>query len=315
MIYQTVEEAIAATKDEYAKQREESEALLGNYCDALLGFIKTSSRWKAAIDQAFSINVDDANTDPFTARALSLSILTTRILNTALDISGLLRIGAMIPAIVSWRIMSEAKNAALLIDLDPTGSAGFLWLHHGVIEQAKMMGDDPTTLNAISQGKEILAQAGFKYDSRKGVPWALGIDGKTHSNAVDRCKYVWKHRKFPMEVDQQTLSMLESAEIQMIRQSNTVAHPTLYHSSVDFSPQILIVTACLEPMAVMLAYKAAGSHLKLWPPTETVGDQFHVYPPGNPEPEELGFMAMELYFHCWNVFTSQFLEEEQDQQV
>ena len=306
----TVEEIISAAKAEHTQQQREIEAIFGKCCDDLRGFIETARGWKNIADEAFSIDIEASSTHLFTARSLSLSILTSKILETALDIAGLLQTGMAIPAMVSWRIMSEAKNTALLIDLDIRGQAGFLWLHHGVIEQAKMMRNDQTTLNAIEQGKRILARAGFAYDSKKRDPWALGIDGKIHSNAVDRCRYVWTHRKFPLGVDQNTLSLLESAEIEMIKQSNAVAHATLNRSMMDFNPHLLLLTAFLDPMAVMLAYKTAASDLKLWPVTGTVGEQFQVYPPEHHEAREMSSMVMELYEYCLSAYASQFLQKE-----
>ena len=107
-------------------------------------------------------------------------------------------------------------------------------------------------------------------------------------------------------------STLESAEIRMIRQSNAVAHPTLYKSMVDYDPHPLMLTAILDPMAVMLAYKVAASDLKLWPFTETVGDQFHLYPSDNTQVKTLSLMVIESYDHCRNLYYQQFLQQEDE---
>ena len=185
-MYRTVDQIISASKAQEAEMREVVEGSIGDFCDALRGFIDTAIEWKVAADKAFDIDIDRSTSDLSTARSVSLSILTNRTMETARDIARLLQTGATIPAMVSWRILSETKNIALLIDLDVSGTAGFLWLHYGVIEQAKMMGQDRAMLNAIARGKQLLLDAGFKYDIRKRDPWALGIDGKTHANAVER---------------------------------------------------------------------------------------------------------------------------------
>ena len=305
---QNINRIIASSKAKEAELRETTEAVMGPYCDALRGFIDSASEWKTAADQAFDIDFEQCRTDPFIARVVSLNILTSRMLETAHDIARLLQVGAGTPAMVSWRALSEAKNTALLIDLNVEGPAGFIWLHHGMIEYSRMMEDDDAGVSFADQAKQVLADAGFDYDRNQRDLWAKGVDGILHTNAVDRCRYVWSYRKFPPEVDQETRSALEEAEVKMIRQSNALAHPTMHRSVVEYNPQLLMLAAILDPMAVMLAYKVAASELKLWETTETVGEQFHLYPEGNDQAKTLSYIVMELYNHCRDVFHDQFLE-------
>lgn len=308
LMNQNIDEIIAASKAKEAELRKSTEEILGPYCDALRGFIDSASEWKAAADQAFDLDLEQCRTDLFVARAVSLNILTNRALETAHEIARLLQAGAGTPAMVSWRALSEAKNTAMLIDLDVEGPAGFLWLHHGVIEQARMMEDDDAGESFADQAKQVLADAGLGYDRSQRDPWAKGVDGNLHANAVDRCMYVWRHRKYPPELDQDTRSKMEAAEVKMIRQSNALAHPTMHRSVVEYDPQLLMLAAILDPMAVMLAYKVAASELKLWETTQTVGEQFHLYPEGNDEAKTLSYIVMELYNHCREVFHEQFIK-------
>ena len=238
---QSINQIIASSRAKEAELREETEAVMGSYCDALRGFIDSAGEWKTAADQAFDIDFNQCRTDPFAARAVSLNILTNRALETAHDIARLLQVGACTPAMVSWRALSEAKNTALLIDLDAEGPAGFIWLHHAIIEQARMMEDDDPGASFADQAKQVLAEAGFEYDRSQRNPWAKGVDGNLHVNAVDRCRYVWSYRKFPPEVGQDTRSKLEDAEEKMIRQSNALAHPTMHRSVLEYNPQLLMI--------------------------------------------------------------------------
>ena len=169
------------------------------------------------------------------------------------------------------------------------------------------MEDDDAGASFADQAKQVLADAGFEYDRNQRDPWARGVDGNLHTNAVDRCRYVWRSRKFPPEVDQDTRSTLEDAEVKMIRQSNALAHPTMQRSVLEYNPQLLMLAAILDPMAVMLAYKVAASELKLWETTETVGEQFLLYPEGNDQAKTLSYIVMELYNHCRDVFYDQFV--------
>ena len=96
--------------------------------------------------------------------------------------------------------------------------------------------------------------------------------------------------------------------MKMIRQSNALAHPTMHRSVLEYNPQLLMLAAILDPRAVMLAYKVAASELKQWETTETVGEQFHLYPDGNDQAKTLSYIVMELYNHCRDVFYDQFVK-------
>ncbi len=307
-MYKSIAEVIAESKEKDANNRAELEPLIGDYCNALRAFVDTALEWQGAADEAFALDLDQIVSDWLVTRVISLQLLTTKALETARDIAGLLQIGATTPALVSWRTLSETKNAASIISLDVSGKAGFLWFHYGFINRAKFLENDGTAREAVDIAKSILAEAGFKYDSSKRNSWALGLDGKTYSNAVDRCGYVWKNRPYPIEVDEEIRSFLETAEVDMIRQSNAVAHPTMDRSALNYDPHPLMIASLLEPMGVMLAYKEAASDLKGWLLTPTVGERFLLYPPKYTRAQTLSAMVMKLYFHCSELYRQRFLE-------
>lgn len=306
-MYKTPEEIIAYFQQKDRQDRGELESAIGDFCDALTGFVEIAGEWKTAADGAFNLNFADAKDNFFRARAVALSVLTARTLSVARDVPRVLQSGAMVPTVVTWRYIAEAKNIALLIDLNVDGTAGFLWLHHKAIEQAKA---DPTSKEAKSVAdlaERVLAEAGFPYDSRARDPWARGIDGGVHTNAIDRSTYIWKYRNFPPSVPEEWRAHLRDAEQKMIRVSNAFAHPSLAPWDLlrDKSHAMMISTV-IEVMAVILAYKAAASDAAGWPYTETVGEQFHIYPQENQEAGILSLMVKETHEHCMEVFKTQF---------
>ena len=104
---QNINQIIASSKVKETELLEETEAVMGSYCDAPRGFIDSDGEWKTTADQAFDIDFKQCRTDPFAARAVSLNILTNRVLETAHDIARLLKAGAGAPPMVSWRALSR----------------------------------------------------------------------------------------------------------------------------------------------------------------------------------------------------------------
>ena len=87
-----------------------------------------------------------------------------------------------------------------------------------------------------------------------------------------------------------------------------MAHPTLLPQDIlQDKLYALIFSTTLDPMAVMMAYKDAASEVVGWPPTKTVGDQFHVYPLELKQAGEISLMVKDMYDHCSEVFRKQFL--------
>ena len=306
-MYRTLEEIIEHHKQVESQGFVDLKSALGDYCDALRGFLEIAGEWKTAADEAFNLNVADSRKDFFKARSLSLNVLTARTLSVARDVPRVLLSGASIPTVLTWRHVSEAKNIALLIDLDIAGKAGFLWLHYKAIEQAKV---DPTSKESQSVkdlSKRVLTEAGLPYDRKAKDPWAIGIDGKIKDNAIKRSEYIWEYRKFPPEVGEGKRSYLADAEQKMIRLSNAFAHPTLTPwDALNRNFHATMLSTPLDVMAVMLAYKAAASDAAGWPHRETVGEQFHLYPEENQEAGILSLMVKETYEHCLAVFNNQF---------
>ena len=306
-MYRTVEEIISTAKQQEVDERAKMEDVAGDLCDALRGFIDVSVEWKTAVDRALNIDPGRAQRSLFVARAMSLSLLTTRILTTAYEIPRALMSGAFTSTVVNWRYVAEAKNIALMIDLDVVGPMGFLWVHYGMIEQAKVNGAGDDSRVFAHQAKQILADAGFQYDGKARDPWAI-IDGKKYANSISRSEYVWRHRKFPPEASSRIRSELAAAEQRMIRASNMFAHPTVTPREIlEDKLYAMVLATVLDPMAVMLAYKVAASEVAGWSFTKTVGEQFHVYPPQEEQARTLSFMVKEMYDHCFKVFQEQFL--------
>ena len=240
---------------------------------------------------------------------MSLSLLTKKILDAAFEVPKTFLSGALTATLVNWRYMVEARNIAMMIDLDVVGPTGFLWLHHGMIEMAKIGAAEKDSKKFAEQAKEILASAGFEYDPRARDPWSVGIDGKRYSNSIDRSKYIWQHRKFPSDFTEKERSYFAAAEHQMIRESGNLLHPTLTPRDVIAGKlPVMMMSTTLDPMAVMLAYKVAASEVAGWPEKETVGEQFHVYPPGEEAAETLSFMVKDMYDYSRSIFRQQFLE-------
>ena len=307
-MYRTVEEIIASSKMKESDELADLQALSGDLCDALRGFINISAEWKKAADKAFNINYENARISPFTARAVSLSLLTTKILDAAFEVPKTFRSGALAATLVNWRYMVETRNVAMMVDLDVVGPTGFLWLHHRMIEMAKIGAAGKDSKKFAEQPKEILASAGFECDPRARDPWSVGIDGKRYSNSVDRSKYIWQHRKFPSDFTEKDRFYFAAAEQQMIRESGNLLHPTLTPRDVIAGKlPAMLMSTILDPMAVMLAYKVAASEVVGWPDKETVGEQFHVYPPGEEAAESLSFMVKEMYDHSRSISRQHFL--------
>ena len=306
-MYKSVEEIIAEAKQREADDRVDMEKSIGEVCDAIQGFINVSIKWKAEVDRVFRFEPSRERMSEFMARAMSLSVLTNRILETAQDIPRTLMAGALSSTVMSWRYVAETKNIALMIDLDVEGPMGFLWLHHGMIGQAKVDGAGDDSTRFAAQAKRILADAGYPYDSKAREPWSQ-IKGQPYPNSIVRSDYVWRNRKFPPEASRPMRAELAAAEQRMIRASNMFSHPTLTPREIlkgKLHP--MMVTTVLDIMAVMLAYKVAASDVAEWPYTKTVGEQFHVYPLEEERARETSFMVKDMYDHCFNVFQEQFL--------
>ena len=302
-----VEEIIASAKLRAVDDRIKMEDTVGEFCDALLGFIDVSIQWKIEVDDVLNLDANWARVSPFAARAISLSLLTTKILDTAYEIPKSLMSGAFTSTVVNWRYVVETKNIALMIDLDIVGPMGFLWLNYNMIDQAKVRGAGKDSELIALQAKRILCEAGFGYDGNSKEPWAK-IDERRYSNSISRSKYVWSHREFPPEVSEQLRTELAASEESMIRASNKLAHPTLASPRV-FGDNLhaMMLSTVLEPMAVMLAYKVAASELAGWEKTKTVGEQFLTYPHEYTKAKALSFKVKEIYDYCFEVFRNQWL--------
>ena len=310
-MYRTVEEIMAAAKQKEIAEFAKSEAAIGDVCDTLRGFVDISMEWKRAVDEAFNIKIDDVQSDWFTARAVSLSILTNKILMAAWELPKVLLSGAVASTMFNWRYITETKNIAMMIDMDIEGEKGFLWLHHKLIERAGVASVEDGTSSFADQAKQFLDEAGFKYDKNDADPWTKEANGRKNRNSVQQSGFVWHYRKFPSEMSNSQRSNLAEAEQELLRLANKFAHPTL--ASPDMIQQKVprvILTAIQSAMSVMLAYKAAASDLADWPYTETVGEQFHVYPPDRGELKALSHMVEDLYFHCSRVIWSHYMGEE-----
>lgn len=307
----SIAEIIAVSKERDTELRRVVDSEWGVLVDAVRGFVHTAGEWHQAVSIPFSEAARAMATDKSAARVTSLSALTGRTIEVADDIVRVVQGGSAKSAFALWRTLAEAKNNALLIDLDVSGEAGFLWLHLGVIEGPK---SDPTNKElawAAEQSKKYLADAGVEYNGRKRDPWAIGIDGKIHANALSRSEYVARHRKLPYGIPRERYTEVAIAEQAMIRKSNAVAHPTLFRGKVDVPLPVIMLAAIIDPMAVMLAYKAAASDLLGWPPLPTtVGEQFTIYPPENHEAGILSATVMAMYSHCLGLSREILLSEE-----
>lgn len=301
-----IEEIILEARERESLLRAAAEEKVGTLCNSIRGFIEVSGRWKAAVDEVLNIDSRESATNQFAARAVSLSVLTNRTLEISDEIVRVLHAGSRRSALANWRALAEAKNHALLIDVDVSGTAGFLWLHYGIIEKSRIHKEDEGAQRNAEISKRCLGEAGFEYSAKKREHWAKGTDGKPRTDAVARSEYVAKHRKLPPRVDRQNIELLARKEQNMIREANAVVHPTFSRNTVNVSPTWIMLAAIIDPMSVMLAYKVAASDAAGWPYTETVGEQFHLYPTEAHEVGILSLMVEEAYGYCLDIFGSQF---------
>ena len=306
----TVEDVIAESKRKAVRELKDLQVSVGEICDAWRAYIDISGEWKNAADKAFNIDLNESRRNLFTARAASLSVLTTRILTRAGEMPKLLSSGAIESMVVNWRYISETKNIAMMIDMDVLGPSGFLWLHHGMIDQAKANGAGGDSRKFAELSKELLAKAGFQYDRNAKDPWAVGLDEKKYSNAVDRNRYVWGRRNFPKEFTKRDRSFMAEAEQELIKVANGFTHPSLVpHERIKGTIHAMLLSAFIDPMGVMLAYKGAASDKAGWEYTKTVGEQFHVYPSWVENAETLSYIVRDMQSHCIDVFRNRFLPE------
>ena len=308
-MYRSVEAIIAESKRRETKLHAAAEEIVGSPCDSIRGFIDISTEWKLAVDAALNIEADQSGTDKSVARVASLSILTNRTLEAAGDIVRVIRAGSTKPALTGWRALTEAKNNALLIYLDESGRAGFLWTHHGIIKNGQLNSEDEMALGAARMSRQFLESAGEKYDRKDENAWAVAIDGKIHRDAVSRSRYVAKHSPFMFGATQDERDMLAEAEQRMIRESNAVVHPTLGKSFVDVPVPAILLATIIEPMSVMMSYKVAASELQGWPSAAVMGDQFVTYPEEATQAQALSVMAGAMYLHCMESCRAEFLDE------
>ena len=309
-MYRSVAEIIAASKEEEIKESAKSEEAIGGVCDAFRGFIDISIEWKRAADEAFGIRIEDVQRDLFAARAVSLGILTNKILLAAWELPKALLSGCVGSTMFNWRYITETKNLAMMIDMDIEGTKGFLWLHHKIIERAGVESLEDGMSGFADQAKQILKEAGFKYDKNDTDPWTRETNGRKSRNSVQQSGFVWNHRKFPPEMLDSLRSSLAEDEQVLLKLANKFAHPTLVSPDmVQQKVPRIIITAVQSAMSVMLAYKVAASDLLEWPYTETVGEQFLVYPPDEEQVRALSSMVFEMHGHCGEVILSHYLSE------
>lgn len=241
----SIAEIIAVSKERAADLRRVANSEWGVLGDAVRGFVPISKEWHEAVSIPFCIAPRDMATDKSAARVASLKALTGRIIEVADDIIRVIQAGSAKSALALWRTLAEAKNNALLIALDGSGTAGFLWFHLGVIDGPK---SDPTSKElawAAEQAKEYLTDAGYNFKKRNS--WAIGIDGKIYANALRRSEYISRHRKLPYEIPRERYERLAAAEQAMIRKSNAVAHSTLFRGTVDAPIPVILLAAICRP--------------------------------------------------------------------
>ena len=172
------------------------------------------------------------------------------------------------------------------------------------------------TSGFADQAKQILEEAGFKYDKNDPDPWTKETNGRKNRNSVQQSGFVWHHRKFPPDMSSSLRSSLAENEQDLLRLANKFAHPTLV--SPDMIQQKvprIILTSIQSAMSVMLAYKAAASDLLDWPYTRTVEEQFLIYPPHEEQVKILSSMVFEMYDHCSEVIRSHYLGETPEEPV
>ena len=306
----SIAEIIAVSKEQETELRRVADSEWGVLGDAVRGFLHISRDWYVAVSIPFSEAARDMATDKSAARVASLSALTSRTIEVADDIVRVVQAGSAKSAFALWRTLTEAKNNARFINLDVSGEAGFLWLHHGVIEGPKSVPTNKELARAAEQAKKYLADDGFEYKSGKKDPWAKDINGKPYTDAPSRSWYIARHRKLPPGIPRERYMEIAIAEQAMIRKSNAVVHPTLFRGKVDVPLPAIMLAAISDPMVAMLDYKAAASDFLGWPQFPTVGEQFTIYPPENHEAGILSAAVMAMHSHCLRLYREIVLAEE-----
>ena len=101
------------------------QASVGEICDAWRGYIDISGEWKTAADEALGIDFHESRIDLFTARAASLSVLTTKILTRAGEMPKLLSSGAIESMVVNTVEQAKAVLQQFLASA-PSRHSGLL---------------------------------------------------------------------------------------------------------------------------------------------------------------------------------------------
>lgn len=290
---------IAAAKANETEMREVAEVIFGECTDALLGYEHAAALWKNAADDVFQIGMEESLSNDFTARAFALAGLASRTLESMRDMVRSLRSGSITQTMVCWRAFAEAKNSALFIDMNKAGSAGWRWMCHQGIEQAKLNPDD----HLWKDYREFLEKRLEERDSEAGAgrmdTWAVSDDHKQYKDAISRSEYVWRCRPLPLSPDVRAAMM--KFETDMIKQANSVVHPTLSKALVQISPHVHLVSTLVDSMAVMEAYKIAAGSTRGWPDT----DQFSEYPAQQLNLQDLADNVLLMHGHCLIVCHNQ----------
>ena len=279
------------------KRKETAQANLGEGIEPLRAFTHIALVWFLKIRESLPLrDVLDSNdlNDLDVVRLNAIQNLTNTVLKTARDIPTMLAVGTNTPMVTAWRLITEAKNDAMFIQIDQTGEAAKMWC---LFQATKVSIVDPE--NGIYQG---IAQWGRKeLESRGEKPrnaenWARTPDGKTYTNNVDRCDFVWRSKKSTKLLPEDEKKDMADREKRMLQEANAMAHANVYRGEIGINFFRYIPSILSSTMETVVAYKNAANFL-MGIPEDVEQEDFTTYPDSMWENRRLSRLVIEMYSH------------------
>ena len=155
------------------KRKETAQANLGEGIENLRAFTHIALVWFLKIRESLPLrDVLDSN-DLNVLDVVSLNAiqnLTNTVLKTARDIPTMLAVGTNTPMVTAWRLITEAKNDTMFIQIDQTGEAAKMWCLFQATKVSKVDPEKEIYQGIAQWGRKELESRGEK--SRNAENWA-----------------------------------------------------------------------------------------------------------------------------------------------
>ena len=279
------------------KRKETAQANLGECIENLRAFTHIARMWFLKISESLPLkDVLDSN-DPDVERLNAIRSLTNTVLKTARDIPTMLAVGTNTPMVTAWRLITEAKNDAMFIQIDKTGEAAKMWFLFQATKVSIVDPENETYQGIAKWSKKELESRGEK--PRNAENWAKTSDEKIYTNNVDRCDFVWRNKKSTKLLTEDEKKDMANQEKRMLQEANAMAHANVYRGEIginffQYMPSILRST-----METVVAYKNAANFL-MGIPEDIEEEDFTTYPDSMWETRRLSKLVIEMYSHTSN---------------